>query len=57
MNLPKDIFGKVMSISDELMLKYYEYLTDCDLKDGPIKGLHPKEAKLQLGSGDCNAIS
>lgn len=44
---PKDIFGKIMSISDELMMRYYELLTDVDL--GNVKILHPKEAKLQLG--------
>ena len=44
---PGDILGKTMSISDELMLKYYEILTDCDLQE--IKALHPKEAKLRLG--------
>jgi len=43
---PDEIFGKVMSISDELMLKYYELLTDEDL--GAIKKMHPKEAKLKL---------
>lgn len=42
----EDIFGKVMSVSDELMFRYYELLTDVDVKD--IKALHPKEAKLQL---------
>jgi tyrosyl-tRNA synthetase len=41
-----DIFGKVMSISDILMLKYYELLTDEDL--GTVKKMHPKEAKLKL---------
>jgi len=41
-----DIFGKVMSISDTLMLKYYELLTDEDL--GTVKNMHPKEAKLKL---------
>ncbi len=43
---PKEIFGKIMSISDELMLNYFELLTDMDLMD--VKKLHPKEAKLQL---------
>ncbi len=43
---PEDIFGKVMSISDELMMRYYELLTDADVKD--VKALHPKEAKLRL---------
>jgi tyrosyl-tRNA synthetase len=40
------MFGKIMSISDELMLKYYELLTDEDL--GKIKAMHPKEAKVML---------
>lgn len=44
---PAEIFGKVMSISDELMMRYYEVLTQRDLVE--IKQLHPKEAKLQLG--------
>ena len=44
---PAEILGKVMSISDELMLRYYEILTERDLVE--IKRLHPKEAKLQLG--------
>ncbi len=48
----KEMFGKIMSISDELMLKYYELLTDEDLDE--VKGeisngaLHPKEAKKRL---------
>lgn len=45
-DLPSDIFGKIMSISDELMFKYYELLTDEDLKK--VKSMHPKEAKLEL---------
>ncbi len=43
---PKEIFGKVMSISDELMLRYYEILSEADLD--AVKKMHPKEAKLQL---------
>jgi len=43
---PNEIFGKVMSISDELMLRYYEILTEANLD--AVKKLHPKEAKLQL---------
>jgi len=43
---PKEIFGKVMSISDALMYRYYELLTDLDLTQ--VRGLHPKEAKLKL---------
>jgi tyrosyl-tRNA synthetase len=41
-----DIFGKVMSVTDDLMMRYYELLTDADLS--AIKTQHPKEAKLQL---------
>jgi len=40
---PKEIFGKVMSVSDELMYRYYELLTTENLKD--IKSMHPKKAK------------
>ena len=43
------IFGKIMSISDELMYRYYEVLTEVDLKR--IKKLHPKEAKSNLAEG------
>ncbi len=43
---PKEIFGKVMSVKDELMMRYYELLTTHDLND--VKKLHPKEAKLKL---------
>jgi len=53
---PDDIFGKIMSISDELMARYYELLSDLSLieleklkvglKDGSI---HPMEAKKSLG--------
>ncbi len=50
-----DMFGKLMSISDELMWKYYEVLSDKDLEE--IKelqksvdegSLHPKKAKEML---------
>ena len=27
---PQEMFGKLMSIGDSLMLDYYEYLTDVD---------------------------
>jgi len=49
---PDAMFGKLMSISDELMLKYYELLSDITieefraLKDGIASGKgHPKKAK------------
>ena len=44
----KEQFGKLMSISDDLMLKYYELLTDIDLEG--IKAMHPMEAKKQLAA-------
>jgi tyrosyl-tRNA synthetase len=53
---PDEIFGKVMSISDELMIRYYELLSDMsiaefeklkkELADGT---LHPMLAKKALG--------
>lgn len=52
---PKDMFGKIMSIPDELILKYYLYATfpnpaesekfEKELKNG---SLHPKEAKIHI---------
>ncbi|MFA5145011.1 MAG: tyrosine--tRNA ligase [Candidatus Omnitrophota bacterium] len=43
---PSEMFGKIMSISDALMVKYYELLTDEDL--AAVKSMHPKEAKIKL---------
>ena len=43
---PADMFGKLMSISDTLMIRYYELLTTEDLTR--VKAAHPMEAKLQL---------
>jgi tyrosyl-tRNA synthetase len=43
---PQEMFGKIMSISDELMMKYYTLLTDEDLDE--VRQMHPKEAKLRL---------
>jgi len=40
------MFGKVMSISDGLMYRYYELLTTEDLSHA--KALHPMEAKQML---------
>jgi len=42
----KEMFGKIMSISDELMLKYFELLTDEDISN--VKSMHPKDAKVKL---------
>ena len=43
---PGDMFGKIMSISDDLMFRYYELLTTEDL--GRVKSLHPMDAKQLL---------
>ncbi len=45
---PKEIFGKIMSISDELMSRYYELLTEKNL--GEIQQIHPAQAKRNLAS-------
>ena len=52
---PGDMFGKIMSISDELMWSYYELLTDFPwpvivrLREEVRTGtLHPKKAKMEL---------
>lgn len=51
----KDMFGKIMSISDELMFRYYELLSDKNLaeiqllKEGCANSnLHPKSVKAEL---------
>lgn len=43
---PGDMFGKLMSIPDELMPMYYELLTSENLQD--IKAMHPMAAKKKL---------
>jgi tyrosyl-tRNA synthetase len=43
---PNEIFGKTMSISDQMMLRYYDLLTDIPLSE--IRAAHPKEAKINL---------
>jgi tyrosyl-tRNA synthetase len=50
---PGEIYGKVMSISDALMVKYYELLSAVDMRrfDEIKQGtVHPMEAKQQLAS-------
>jgi tyrosyl-tRNA synthetase len=53
----KEIYGKVMSISDALMVRYYELLSDIDLTglrkvregvEGQPGGAHPMESKKAL---------
>ncbi|WP_409252587.1 tyrosine--tRNA ligase [Bacillus sp. SCS-153A] len=53
---PKEMFGKTMSIPDELMMKYFELATDLSLEEKKsIKenldngSLHPRDAKMLLG--------
>lgn len=53
---PNDMFGKIMSISDELMENYYTMITEVpsekieEIKQEIANGnLHPMEAKKQLG--------
>ena len=53
---PKEMFGKTMSIPDELMVKYFELVTDLplekkqEIKDNLANGtLHPRDAKMLLG--------
>ncbi len=52
---PKDMFGKTMRVSDELMFRYYELLTD--LKPSEVASLkkevqdkkkHPRDVKVNL---------
>ena len=45
-DVPGDMFGKIMSISDVLMFRYYELLTTEDLTQ--VRVAHPMEAKQRL---------
>jgi tyrosyl-tRNA synthetase len=52
---PEEMFGKLMSISDELMWRYYELLSDKELREiqtmrSQVKlgNLHPMDVKKQL---------
>ncbi|MGB4269557.1 MAG: tyrosine--tRNA ligase [Spirochaetota bacterium] len=57
---PQQIFGKVMSISDDLMFLYYELVTDVPraeienykkgIQDGSV---HPKDVKVRLAKEIC----
>lgn len=56
MDPPGEMFGKIMSISDDLMWRYFELLSDIaasDLKalrDKAVSGeMNPKHIKMQLG--------
>ena len=47
---PLEMYGKVMSISDEMMWRYYELLTDVQVSEieRMKSGAHPMEAKKDL---------
>src|SRR5687767_11054464 len=54
---PGEMFGKLMSVSDELMWKYYTLLTDLSSSDVEqlrarvaAGALHPKQAKIDLAA-------
>lgn len=44
---PEEMFGKAMSLSDEMMPRYYQLTLGRDMPEG----LHPMEAKKQLAAG------
>ena len=54
---PKEMYGKAMSIPDELMMRYFMLVTDMpieeqeDMEKRLESGeLHPRDAKMQLSS-------
>lgn len=58
---PREIFGKVMSLSDELMFLYYELVTDIPMEDinslrESIKSgkAHPRDVKVKLAKEVCS---
>ena len=60
---PGEMFGKLMSISDTLMWRYYLLLTDLDDRRdrvaarhrSPRGALHPKQAKVESGPATSSA--
>ena len=61
---PEEMFGKIMSISDELMWRYYELLSDKELREiqtmrSQVEAgeLHPMEIKKQLAEELVVAVS
>jgi tyrosyl-tRNA synthetase len=49
---PLEMYGKLMSISDEMMWRYYELLTDVQMADieKMKRGTHPMQAKKDLAA-------
>jgi len=53
---PREMFGKTMSLPDELMIRYFELVTKVDIKEirqlekGLKEGtIHPRDLKMRLG--------
>jgi tyrosyl-tRNA synthetase len=52
---PDDMFGKIMSVSDDLMWRYFELLSTRDLseiqtwRDAVRQGANPRDIKFELG--------
>ncbi|MHB1654417.1 MAG: tyrosine--tRNA ligase [Desulfitobacteriaceae bacterium] len=53
---PREMFGKTMSLPDELMIRYYELVTKVPVKEirkleGDLQNgnIHPRDLKMQLG--------
>ncbi|NCC29604.1 MAG: tyrosine--tRNA ligase [Gammaproteobacteria bacterium] len=52
---PEEMFGKIMSVSDELMWRYFELLSTRDLaeiqawRDAVGEGANPRDIKFELG--------
>jgi len=56
---PSDMFGKVMSISDDMMENYFTLLTDFtqeQISEFVGTGWHPKEAKITLADATVSAF-
>jgi tyrosyl-tRNA synthetase len=58
---PLEMYGKIMSISDEMMWRYYELLTDVSLADieKMKRETHPMQAKKELARrivGDFHSV-
>ena len=53
---PNDMFGKVMSIRDDMILKYFKLCTDLSLKEISVfkkqmkDGVNPRDIKMRLGT-------
>ena len=56
---PLEIYGKLMSISDEMMWRYYELLTDVQVAEiaKMKREMHPMDAKKELGPAHRDRLS